>query len=318
MNKVSKSKKFNVLIIGAGRISAFFDDMNSEKVLTHAHAFSLNNNFVLQGFYDIDYECAKRAAKRWKCKAYSNFKNAMDGIDVVCCCVPDEFHYEILVQVSDYPVKIVIAEKPLAQTLEQALKIKKIFPNNLVLNFSRRFVYEFQNLKKKLLSYGRFVKGIGYYGKGVNHNGSHMVDLLRFLFGEISEIEYSMHGISDFEADISCDVVLKIKDGFFSMIAIDSRIATVFEMDLFFEKARIRILNGGENIEIYMVEESKEYKGYYNYKIFEKQNVDYSNALIGLVTNVQNYLQFKEPILCTIDDGLEAIHICKIIEGSIR
>ena len=47
-------KSFNVLIIGAGNIGALYDTPDMDKVLTHAHAFSIINGFKLLGFVDLD------------------------------------------------------------------------------------------------------------------------------------------------------------------------------------------------------------------------------------------------------------------------
>lgn len=315
-------KKYQVSIIGAGNIAALFDDSNSTSVFTHAHAFSENDNFELKGFYDIDFSKAQYAAFRWGCTAYSNIEDALNNIDVVCCCVPDRYHAEILEAVSKYNVKLVVAEKPLTKTLLEAKKIQAIFNHRripLLLNYSRRYLPEFQNLKKDILNYGDFIKGTGYYGKGIQHNGSHMIDILNYLVGDIHEYEKPLHILQDFEEDdASCDVTLRIKNGFFHMTAINSNIVTIFELDLLFEKARVRILDGGKMIEIYRVKESQEYKGYYNYVLEEGRVVDYSNAMRGLVQNALGYLENNNKILCTLEDGLNVLNVCSQIRGEYK
>lgn len=95
---------------------------------------------------------------------------------------------------------------------------------------------------------------MGYYGKGALHNGSHMIDILRFLLGEIGNPCAFGREIFDFEKeefdfekeDSSKNLSLEIRNGNFYMMAIDSRAVTIFELELFFEKARVRILGGGE------------------------------------------------------------------------
>ena len=49
------AKKFNVLVIGAGKIGALFDHPNDIKILTHAHAYKTNPNFEIVGFADSDF-----------------------------------------------------------------------------------------------------------------------------------------------------------------------------------------------------------------------------------------------------------------------
>lgn len=310
---------FNLLIIGAGNIAALFDTPQSNKILTHAHAFSINDDFILKGFYDSDYKKAVTASEIWNCKAFKKLDDAMKDIDVVCCCVPDEYHFSILKKISDYPVKLVVAEKPLAKTIKEAEYIQKLYKEkniSIEVNYSRRFIKEFQALKRKIKDYGKFIKGTGYYGKGIMHNGSHMIDLLTYFLGDVSKFEKSDRIIRDFtENDPSCDVSLYISSGIFNMMAIDCRIVTVFELDLFFEKARIRILDGGNLIEIYKIRESKEYKGYYNYVLSEKLPVDYSGAMQGLVSNIKGFLDGDDELLCTLVDGKGVMETCLAIGG---
>ena len=60
---MSIHQPLNVVIIGAGKIGAFFDSPDSSNILTHAHAFTANRNFRLLGFVDKDLNQAGRAAQ---------------------------------------------------------------------------------------------------------------------------------------------------------------------------------------------------------------------------------------------------------------
>ena len=95
------------------------------------------------------------------------------------------------------------------------------------------------------------------------------------------------------------------------MNAIDCRLVTIFELELFFEKARIRILDGGEKIEIYEIRESDVYSGELNYQLSRTRQVDYSQAMMGLYDNVFHYLEGKQEIACTLEDGVQAVKICR-------
>lgn len=310
---------YKVVIIGAGRIGAMFDRPGEKQILSHAHGFSEASGFQLKGFYDADPGKAEAAAKRWKAQAFSDMESAMRDTDVVCCCVPDAYHYSVLKELRNYPLKLVIAEKPLAQTLEEALELENLYAGlPCLVNYSRRFLREFWQLREEIPQYGRFLKGVGYYGKGILHNGSHMIDLLCYLFGEIRDFGSPKHKLYDFwEEDASCDVSLYIEDGVFYMNAVDCSAVTVFELDLLFEKARVRILDGGMKIEKYRVQKSPVFEGYYNYVQTEKERVDYSNAILGMVANAEQYLKKKEPLKCTLSDGRRVLEYCLKIRGEI-
>ena len=53
---------FKIIIIGCGNIGALYD-LKSNKILTHAKAFSLIDNFSLY-FYDLNISLTKIVAKK--------------------------------------------------------------------------------------------------------------------------------------------------------------------------------------------------------------------------------------------------------------
>lgn len=309
---------YKVVILGAGNIAAKFDSPYKKEVLTHAHAFVKNDAFELLGFYDNDYERAKEAVKIWGGQAYRDLESALRDAEIVSCCVPDSIHGDMLKKVATFNPRLVIAEKPLAISLKEADEIKQIYENRipLLINYSRRFLPEFQELRQKINEYGAFVRGVGYYGKGILHNGSHMIDLLNFLFGHVKDAMVLPYRNVDFnKEDSSNEAIFEIQNNPFHMIAVDCRIATIFELDLFFEKARIRILDGGNVIEKYIIKESNIYEGYRNYHLSEVKNVNYSGAMEGLVRNAQEFLDTKAELLCGLTDGISVLRTCVHIRG---
>ncbi len=308
---------YRAVIIGAGNIASGFDSPDSRDILTHAHAYQCHPAFQLTGFYDKDYKRAVEAAHKWGCRAYGTLAEALKAAKVVSCCVPDSYHRQILEKAAAYAPKLVIAEKPLASSVAEGEELLRTYGTGipLLLNYSRRFLPEFQLLREEIRRYGKFLKGVGYYGKGILHNGSHMIDLLRFLLGSVECGKILKAEIRDYDGDPSKDAILQVQGQPFYMAAVDSRIATVFELDLFFEKARIRIVDGGSLIERYMIKESDTYAGYYNYVFQEREHVDYSHAMIGLLDNAKDILEEKGTPACSIEDGAEVLKICIQIRG---
>ena len=263
---------YNVIIIGAGNIGAFFDSPEDDKVLSHAHAFKEHEGFNLLGFVDIDIDKAKKAASVWGGKAFKDIEEAFNAtrIDVAVVAVPDEYHYSILKKLSGFPLRVVFTEKPIARTLNEAEDINRKFIEKnigMVVNYSRRFVPAFEKIKKEISegAYGAYLTGTGYYGKGIIHNGSHLIDLLMFFIGDIKEI-VPLGELADFyEDDKSVSAVLAFEDKKqFFLQYVDCRKYTLFELDLLFEMKRIRIFDLGFKIEEYDVQDSKVFNGYRN------------------------------------------------------
>ena len=245
--------KYSALVIGAGNIGAFFDAPGNINVLTHAHAFREYDAFHLLGFIDTDVNKAKAAASIWGGHVFRSLEEAFGetAVDVLSIAVPDEQHYDVLTKASQFPVKCVFAEKPLTTTYEEAETITRIYQEKnigLVVNFSRRFVPEFEKIRDDIRSglYGGYVTGMGLYGKGINHNGSHLIDLVRYFMGEIGEIRVTdcLHDFYDNDPSVSCVLTLP-EDKKLHICHIDCRLFSVFELDMFFEKSRIRIRDSG-------------------------------------------------------------------------
>lgn len=316
-------KRFNALIIGAGQIGAFYDKPDAGQILTHAHAFCCHPGFSLLGFVDINHIRAETAALTWGGQAFSDvesvFKNYL--VDVVCVAVPDEYHYQVLKEISAYPLKFVLSEKPLASRVEEGRSIVKLYRNKAIpvmVNYSRRFVPEFQTLKLDIKNnnFGRYIAGNGYYGKGLRHNGSHLIDLLRFLVDEIKET-YTFAYVDDFTpADKSVNAILRFENGnYFSLQAVSCRKYSIFEVDLLFEKARVKIINSGDYIEKYWAEKSKlmgvnrQLTG----PIVKKTDMD--RVCYHAVDNIYNFLTKRQPIKSSMLEALRTLITCEKIVG---
>lgn len=319
-------KQYNVLIVGSGNIGAFFDTPFSENILTHAHAFYITKGFNLLGFVDVSKQKVEDAAKLWKVNCFSSLEEAFDKnkIDVVSVCVPDDYHYDILKKVSNFPVKLVFAEKPLAKSLNQAEEIiKKYKEKNIkcLVNYSRRFVSKFKTLKDSILNgeYGDFICGNGYYGKGTLHNGSHLIDFLRYTIGEIKDVKAINHNFDFYKDDPSVSAVLNFqKGGNFVMQNVHCSNYTIFELELLFEKKRIRIVDSGFKIEEYDVLNSEIFSGYKNLFKAKEYKTDLNKAMLNSVINIYNNLMDNEALKCTLEDGYRVMEICESLKAGIK
>jgi predicted dehydrogenase len=313
--------KYNVLIIGAGNIAALNDSADSKFVLSHAHAYNVHEGFNLIGFVDSNIKNAKEAALLWGGEAFNKIEEAFAQyrIDVVSVCVPDEYHYEVLSQLEDKPIKLILAEKPIVKTSKQANEIMNIYNKQsirILVNYTRRFIPEIQKLHRNTNEgkYGDFITGTGYYGKGLLHNGSHMIDLILFLIGEISGFNKLSIEYDYFKDDPSVSAIFSMKSGgTFLLKHINCNKYTIFEMDLFFEKKRIRIFNLGISIEEYSIEENSVYSAYNTLNKACEYGTEHSSALYHTVKNIYENLEANEQLLCTLSDACKVLDICKTI-----
>ncbi|MFA6963155.1 MAG: Gfo/Idh/MocA family oxidoreductase [Patescibacteria group bacterium] len=315
--------KLKALIVGAGKIGAYFDTPNSKNIITHAHAYTEHPGFKLVGFVDNDTERGTKAAKAWGCRSFKDIDEAFssESIDVVSVCVPDDFHAEILKSLMTKSIKAIFAEKPITKTLLEAVEIVKICEERsiaLQVNYSRRFVPELINLAEavKAGEYGNFICGTAYYGKGVMHNGSHMVDLLRMFLGEAGAFEPFARE-NDFSTDDpSVSGILKINSGNVAFLAIGSKNYTIFELELLFASGRIQIRNSGNDVEIWRVEKSDEFEGY---KYLVKENnlkTSLNRSIYFAADNIFSHLTKKETLLCSAKEAIADLETAINMKGS--
>lgn len=320
---VEKFQTFSVLIIGAGNIGSMFDSPGDKEILTHAHAFSSHPGFKLMGFVDSNFNRAQQASQLWggvPCKTISEaFENLK--IDIVVVAVPDRYHFDLLRELVNYSFKVAVAEKPLAISTSQTKQIVDLYADkniSLAVNYSRRFVPEFAYLKAQIFanSFGRYLTGTGYYGKGILHNGTHLIDLIRFLLGDVSLVS-TQNSIPDWSGeDSSFSAVLSTNGGLFFAQAVDARCFTMFELDLVFERKRIRILDSGFYVEEWDVCESVRFPGH---KMLERSRLvptSLTQALYGLADNIFDHLTRGNSLACTGGDGLTAVRIANEIIAS--
>jgi len=130
-------------IIGAGTVSHLF-----AKILRHIPELEL------AVVCDIDQKKADHLAAKYDAKATTDIHQIIDdsGIELVYIAVPPRFHLEITRSIIQAK-KHVIAEKPLAVTLEEAaelVRLSKATSKICTVNFQDRFSFTFQKLKALL------------------------------------------------------------------------------------------------------------------------------------------------------------------------
>lgn len=319
-----KRERYRVLIVGAGQMGAFYDQPDSDEILSHAHAFHCHPGFELAGFLDADSARAEQAVAIWGGRVFASLAEAYKSkIDVVSLAVPDEFHFEYLKQLAGKKsIRVVLAEKPLARKMHEAEQIRQLFAAGqpaVAVNYLRRFVPEFQDLQKRIAGgeCGEYLTGTGYYGKGLVHNGSHLLDLVRFLLGNIKAARPVYRLKDHYHEDPSWAAVLCIEgERPFFLQAVDSRPYAMFEIDLLFTGKRIRIVDSGFAIEVYDVFEDTTYPGYRKLEQESWIKTSLDRAMYLVADNIHAHLHNGTPLACSLEEGFQVMADCDKIKGA--
>jgi predicted dehydrogenase len=314
-------RPYRSAVIGCGRIgSEFADDPLAADwgICTHAGAYTSCPMTSLVAVCDTDLRRAKRCAERWSIPAWYVDPArllAENPLDVVSVCTPDATHYDVLrmVLLTD-GVKAVLAEKPLATSVEQAQELVQLARQRrivLAVNYSRRYADNHVQLRDFLradkLGPIRVVRGL--YTKGTAHNGTHWFDLARFLVGDVTSVR-AVDRLGEGGTDPTLDVHLDFASGAIGeLIACCAEEYTIFEMELLGSKGRVRVIESGSAIERYGIIEGRPFTGYRSLVLAERKEGDMRDVLLHAVRDLASCLQEGTAPRCSGDDGLAALHI---------
>ena len=271
-------KKIKVCIIGLGRFGMLLENDNKRiKPATHFGLWSNSKNITLVGVSDNDISKEKIVKKKNpKIKFYTNYKKMLHECkpDIISIVTWKDTHFSITKYASDFGVKVIILEKPLANNQSQGKKLINIIKKNkthLIVNHRRRFDEEVIKLKNKIEKneYGMALQATVSYVYGILATGTHVIDTLRMLFskkyGDIVEVI----GIKDKNEsfcssdDINLNGVLFFEKGLVCYIQVlNMKKYDIFDFDLLFEKNKIKITGIGRDIYKYKIKKSHEHTNF--------------------------------------------------------
>jgi len=270
--------KISAGIIGLGQIGMGYDtDVQSDTYfLSHSKSFFKHPDFELKFLMDIDKDLLEEAKLRFP---GVNVVDTINNIDVLPELVVlaanskvNANYLESIIENED--VKLILVEKPVSNLFFEKyteVELEEI-SDKIYVNYTRKYVPYFKQLRADIANgiFGNCSLVNIYYSKGIRNNGSHFIDLAKFLF---SNYEFSCQSVfrkindySDLDPSISC--VLKADNGnhHFEIVfnSIDERNYSVLEMDIFFEKGRRRIYDFGVHADEYGVKPDPLFPNYVN------------------------------------------------------
>jgi predicted dehydrogenase len=319
----SKEKIFKAVIIGAGKISCFYDrPQDTRRCATHAHAYYNSDRISLEGIFDIDKNKALRAARIWETRAYKSMGKMLSVVrpDIVSITVPTEFHYPVFKEVLKYEPGLIFMEKPLTLRLEDSVRIVEEAEKKSIIvavNYQRQWMKEIIRIQERFISggYGNFLSAVVYYNRGLRNNGSHFLHLLISFLGDAVDIEVLGKRIDYSRDDPTLDFAIRFKKGRAYFVGLDKRYYGIGEIDLFFENGRITFRDFSRNMVRYMITHDRYYS---EEKVLRPQNpVTTSPALLeDVVANLADALENKARLLVRGTDALKTeIILAKIMEN---
>ncbi len=325
---------YNVGVIGTGRIAFLLkNDHLRIKPCTHAGAIIKNKKLTITSACDIDTKRLILFSKKYKIKnTYTNYIEMLhkEKLDVVVISTWSDSHKPIIIEAAKTDVKIIVCEKPLSfnsKDCKQITKICKKYDTHLIINHERRWDPMYKKLKKMLnnekigkirtvtaniltnLSFNK--KSFLIDKSSLLHDGTHLIDLALFLFGDIKSVK----GIIPKKRKDTVYGCIEFKNNIYLFLeAGGDREYFNFEFDIQGTNGRIKI--GNEYKELWIKEESKRYLHFYELEKKPFPKIPVGNQFIEEYKEVVDLLEGK--IKKSTSSGEDSYKILKIIEKLIK
>jgi predicted dehydrogenase len=287
--------------------------------MTHIGAYRACRDTELVAVCDIDGERAAAAANG--AAVYTDAEALLAGAapEIVSVATPDATHAELVELCLRAPgMRAVLAEKPLAGGAEPARALAALARERgvaLAVNYHRRFVPAFQALRADL-AIGELQHVSGVYVKGLAHNGTHWLDLLRALAGEPVAVR-GHDRLGEGGTDPTLDAELTLAGGARAQLAgLDTRCFTAFEMDLIGTHGRVRVVESGHRLERWDAGDDPRHPGYRALRPRESQPGALRDGTLHAVADLVRCLRFGGEPACTGEDGAAALELVDAIRTS--
>lgn len=311
------SNRYTVAIIGAGGIGSMLDGPDSPHVLTHAHAFSSSPKTRLVGLVDIDAARGTSEAARWNTAFFPDVEALMraGAPDILVIATPDSTHAEMMEVSLRSPAKLVVFEKPVARTAQDAERVRAALSGSsipVIVNFPRRFDPVTQHLRDELLAgtHGTVISAHAAYAKGTHHIGSHVFDLLRTLFGEmkVAEARFKIEDYPDDPTYGGAAVFERCPE--VHLQAMDGRITSLIELEILTDTKRIRLTDRGYVLEMQPYIPDPVFENHRTLGPVQRSQTELQHAMSALAAHAAAVLDGTEAPRATAEDALKTFEAC--------
>ncbi|WP_417835845.1 Gfo/Idh/MocA family protein [Thalassospira tepidiphila] len=239
------------ILIGMGNIGSkyAFDPkaLNCFDYISHAQVLRAHPSISCVAAIDPMLDTLAKDILHWNIpngfKTLTDFNNALPHLHPTLAIIatPPTNRLNIIKQLPK-SVRAIVLEKPLSSSFSESKEISRICSERNIIvevNYWRRFDSEIVKLKRTLNDrLGRVQAGFAVYGNGLSNNGIHVIDSLRFLLGDVTNII----NINDSPGSF----ILQFKDGITVPIQqINFSAYREIWLDLWGEKGRIEFIQEG-------------------------------------------------------------------------
>jgi predicted dehydrogenase len=336
--------KFNVLIIGLGRIaSTLEEDTLRYHPCTHAGVLlksPLSKHFHVRGAYDTDKKKIDKFLEFWNLNKKTTITNLdqilREKFDLCVIASTSVSHFINTKFAIELGIKHILIEKPICtnnEDLNKLVTLAKKHKTKIWVNHERRYHPLYQYVKNKLQSKewgiiktihasvltSGLSPGLAYEKTGggpLLHDGTHAIDYLDFLLGKRKKVHFAnFYTPKTQNTESRALALIEYPQSVFAFLeAGGERRYFQFEVDIQTSEYRIVLNNDGHKL--YRSEESSLYKGFRSLKAQEFPSFKNSNPWLELYKEILEHLYGRgTEILGNISANQRIFALIKEISG---
>lgn len=296
----------------------------SEFPYTHAGAYKRDGRFNLTACVEPDESRRKTFMEKWNVsRGFSSIDEALHSgnqFDVISICSPTPSHIHDLEIALQLKPKLIFCEKPVTTSFIETERLVVACQNanvQLAVNYSRRWDVDISALQADMQAgkWGQLRSVVGIYNKGILNNGSHMVDLLHLLVGEMNIVKVGQPVQDFFENDPSVPAWLEAENGLpVQLVCGHAEDYAIFELQMIFSQGVLSMEEGGIFWRERRAKDSETFKGYRVLDEGVRRAGQYPATMCTAVDNIYRAITQGDALAGTGESALAAQRLCEQIK----
>ncbi|OGL09720.1 MAG: hypothetical protein A3I14_17860 [Candidatus Rokubacteria bacterium RIFCSPLOWO2_02_FULL_73_56] len=251
---------YRAAVIGCGRIGLAWErpEEAQPKPATHAGAFACHPRVELAAVADVKADALVLARSLFPAVAtFADYQEMLAAVRpaIVAVATQEEAHAEVVEACAGLGVRAIVCEKPIARAVGDARRMIDVCARSgalLFVNHTRRFDATVRRVRDELAAgaIGEVVQATCYYTNGLFNTGTHLVDLLRFLLGDV---RWVLGAPNDRGAvppgDVAVDALVEFASGARAALqCLDVRDYRIFDVHLYGRAGALALTRSGYQV----------------------------------------------------------------------
>lgn len=287
--------------------------------MSHLGALMADERFRVTAAIDPDHSRLDDCAAVWPGPDYAGQAGGLlQGADILCIATPPAARRDLVEAAIDNGIRTIFCEKPMAASLDEGEEIAAMVRDagiRFVVNHSRRWEPGCRRIAGLLASgeLGTVREVNCLYTRGISNAGAHMIDLLRWWFGEISGAEVT--GVRHSDAPdfrLRCGEEIEV-----GVRGLDGSRFEMFRIEAFTDNAVLLLDDFGETLSIRRAEPLEADPAIRVPGAAEPVAAEPAATMQNAWDDIHACITEGREAACGLVDGLAVLRVCAELESQV-